>query len=327
MNDDKNNEAQESLDSSLELTPQPDSEQNNSQPPIINSPQLNNPKHSLKQFINKFTQKSSIYLPIFIILIIIVAIVTVIDYTNSNKPQPTVAEQTLSPQALNRLANSNQSVGNANQVLTVQSSSIFNGQVLMRSNLQVAGKLQVGGSLNLTGVSISGNSVFNQVQVNKNLSIGGNSSIQGALTVQNSLSVNGGGTFAGTLSAPQITVGSLQLNGNLTLTHNFYASGSIPSQSTNGPVGAGGTTSLNGSDTAGTITINTGNGPTAGCYINVNFVTPFTNTPHILVTPVGSTSANLLYYVNRSTSTFSLCSNNSPQAGTTYSFDYFVIGS
>ncbi len=321
MNDDKNNEAQESLDSSLELTPQPDSEQNNSQPPIINSPQLNNPKHSLKQFINKFTQKSSIYLPIFIILIIIVAIVTVIDYTNSNKPQPTVAEQTLSPQALNRLANSNQSVGNANQVLTVQSSSIFNGQVLMRSNLQVAG------NLNATSVSASGNSLFGQLQINKNLSVGGNANIQGALTIQNNISVNGGGTFAGALSAPQITVGALQLNGDLTLTHNFYASGSIPSQSTNGPVGAGGTTSLNGSDTAGTITINTGNGPTAGCYINVNFVTPFTSTPHILVTPVGSTSANLLYYVNRSTSSFSLCSNNSPQAGTTYSFDYFVIGS
>lgn len=321
MNDDKNNEAQESLDSSLEFTPQSDSTQPSPQPALNQDLKLTKNNSFYKRTLSKITQKSSIYLPIFIVLIIIVIIITAIDYSKTTQTKPTIAEQTLTPQALSRLANNNQTVGNSNQVLTVQSSSIFNDQVLMRSNLQVAG------NLNATSVSASGNSLFGQLQINKNLSVGGNANIQGALTIQNNISVNGGGTFAGVLSAPQITVGALQLNGDLTLTHNFYASGSIPGQSTGGSVGAGGTSSLNGSDTAGTITINTGSGPSVGCYVSVTFVTPFSSTPHILITPVGSTSANLLYYVNRSTSSFSLCSDNSPSAGQTYTFDYFVIGS
>lgn len=326
MNDDTNNEAKESLDSSLELSPESEPSKDNPKPPILPDSQLEKDNSAYKKTLNKIAQKSSIYLPMFIILIFAVATITILDYSNTQKPKPTIAEQTLTPQALSRLANNNEVVGNSNQVLTVQSSSIFNGQVLMRSNLQVAGKLQVGGSLSLTGITVSGNSVFNQMQVNKNLSVGGNTNVQGTLAIQNNISVNGNGTFAGAVSAPQITVGSLQLSGDLTLTHNFYAGGSIPRSSTDGAVGSGGTTSLNGSDTAGTITINTGGGPSAGCYINVAFVTPFTSTPHVLLTPVGPTSTNLLYYINRSTTSFSMCSANSPQASQTYTYDYFVVG-
>jgi len=327
MNNDKENkEAQDSLDSSLEYAPV-DSNGNNNQPPSTTTSQDIRPKTSVtKKLVTAFTQKSSIYLPIFILLIIAVAVITYIAYQRINAPQATLSEQTLSPSTLNKLANNNQVVGSSNQLLTVQSSSIFDGPVLLRGNLGVAGKLQVGGSLSLTGITVSGNSIFNQMQISKNLSVGGNTNIQGNLIVQQGLTVNGGGTFAGAISAPQLTVGSLQLNGDLTLTHHIYAGGPIPNRITSSSVGSGGTTSVNGSDTAGTITINTGGSPSAGCYLTINFVTAFNNTPHVLVTPVGPNSASLVYYVNRTTNNFSLCSTNSPQPSQSYTFDYFIVG-
>jgi len=322
-----NDEAKESLDSSLETTPDNQGElASSSEPPTVNNQSKQNKKEKLKQYLTKLSQKSSIYLPVFIILFIIVAVIAIVDYNHTNAPQANISQQQLTPQDLSHLANTNSVVGSSNQLLTVQSNAIFNSQVLMRNNLQVAGKLQVGGSLSLTGITVSNNSILNQTQINKNLSVNGNTSIQGTLTVQNNLSVNGSATFAGAVSAPQLTVNSLQLSGNLNLTHQIYAGGPIPTQTTSGNVGSGGTASVNGSDTAGTLTINTGNGPTAGCYLTVNFVNPFNSTPSVLLTPVGPNSANLFYYVNRSTSNFQVCSTNTPNASQTYTYDYFVIG-
>jgi len=336
MNDEqKDIQAKENLDSSLELSadqqtkdgsetpnqPVVDSNNPNSTPPPTKSP--NN--QSLKKTLLKLSNRWSIYVPIFIILLVGLIVVTIIFYNNQHKTSPSIAQQTLSSSALSKLANSSQTVGNSNEVLTVQSSSIFNGQVLVRGQLQVAGQLEIGGGLTLTGITVSGTSVLNTLQVNKNLSVSGNASIQGTLALQNNLSVNGSASFSGPVSAPQLTVNNLQLSGNLVLTSHIQTNGSIPSVITLGAAGSGGTSSINGSDTAGTVTINSGNSPSAGCYINVNFTTGYSSTPHVLITPVGPNAANLSYYINRSTSNFSVCSTNSPQAGQTYVYDYFVI--
>ena len=206
-------------------------------------------------------------------------------------------------------------VGNSNEVLTFQSSSIFNGQVLVRGQLQVAG----------SGLAVAGNSQIEQLQVAKSLAVAGAVTIQGTLTLQNGLSVNGTGSFSGAVNTPQLTTSSLQLNGELNIDHHINTNGSVPSHTTGSAVGSGGTTSVNGSDTAGTVTINTGGSPSIGCYINVTFAAAFTNTPHLLLTPVGSSSVGLEYYVNRSSSGFSICSANAPQPAQSYIFDYFVI--
>lgn len=322
-NENKDQDSRESLDSSLESTPLDQPQESSTNPAV---PDYLEPKDSsFKKVLTILSQKSSIYLPIFFLLIVAVVAVTIIDYKHSTQNKVTLAQQTLTPSDLNHIANSNEVVGGSNQVLTVQSSSVFDGQVLVRNDLQVAGRLQVGGSLSITGVVVSGSSIFNTVQINKNLSVGGNSNIQGTLAVQNNISVNGGGTFGGAVSAPQITTSSLQLNGDLNLTHHITAGGPIPGHSTSGNVGSGGTSSISGSDSSGTVTINTGSGPSAGCYETVNFVTAFNSTPHVLVTPVGASSATLNYYVNRSTGSFSICSANTPASGTSYVYDYFVI--
>lgn len=307
MEDDKKGlAAKESTESSLEYAPVTTE---GPQPAQTLQSESTGPKpYSLKQLRSRLSSHWSIYVPIFIILTAALIVAAVYFYQHQNNNKASLSEQNLSTAQLNNLASVTNTVGSSDQILTVQSSAIFSNQVLIRGQLQVAGQLQIA-----------------QLAVDKNLSIAGNASIQGSLTVQSGMSVNGNGTFSGNISTPQLTTGALVLNGNLTLAHHLLISGSIPSRVTESATGSGGTTSVNGSDTAGTLTINTGSGPVAGCYETVTFATPFSGTPHMLLTPVGANSASLTYYVNRTSTNFSVCSVNAPQAGQTYTFDYFVI--
>lgn len=327
----KNDQATESLDSSLETSSEDQTTVlSDNQTPEHDETTVKTEKQKLdtpNKLKSILAQKSSIYLYLFFILIIGLGVIAILEYSHSNKNNNvTFKQETLTPAALQRLATTNTNIGSSNSLLTIQSNSVFNNPVLMRSNLQVAGNLQLGGTLNLTQLTVSGNSALNQVQIAKNLSVIGAANVQNGLNVQNNLSVNGNGTFSGGISAPQITTTSLTLNGDLNLSHHIIANGSIPSQSSTGAVGGGGTTSINGSDTAGTITINTGSNPSQGCYLNIAFAASYNSPPNILITPIGASSANLNYYINRSSSGFSVCSTTTPNPATTYSYDYFVIG-
>jgi cytoskeletal protein CcmA (bactofilin family) len=207
----------------------------------------------------------------------------------------------------------------------VQSSAVFAGQVLIRENLQVAGNLQVGGTLALNNITVSGTGQFGQASVSRNLAVTGDTAIQGAETIGKSLQVSGNGTFSGPLSAPQITTSSLQLTGDLVLTHHIIVGGSTPGRSNGPALGGGGSSSVSGSDTAGSISINTGSSPAAGCFVTINFSSAFSSTPHVLVTPIGSAAAGLAYYVNRSTTSFSVCTGTAAPASSSFGFDYFVL--
>jgi len=284
------------------------------------------PRLPFKEKWRRFAERFNLYLIIFIFVIVLAAGIAVVAYLNSNKsPTTNVSTQTLDQKALEQLANTDTNVGSSSQVLKVQSNAIFAGKVLVRDTLEVAGGLQIGGNLSLAGVTVSGSSSFGQVQVTKNLAVLGDSALQGQLTVQKGLSVNGNGVINGSLSAAQITTSALQLNGDLTLTHHISAGGPNPSRTNGSALGSGGTSTVNGSDTSGSISINTGNGPGAGCFITVNFANKFNATPHVLITPVGSAAATVEYYVNRSTSNFSVCTANAPAANSSFGYDYFIL--
>jgi cytoskeletal protein CcmA (bactofilin family) len=185
--------------------------------------------------------------------------------------------------------------------------------------------LQIGGTLALSNLTVSGTSQFGQATVNQNLAVAGNTAIQGATTIAKSLQVNGSGTFSGSLSAPQITTPSLQLNGDLVLTHHISVGGSTPTRSGGTALGSGGSVSVSGSDTAGSITINTGSNPAAGCFVTITFTTKYNATPHVLATPIDSAAGGLSYYITRSTTNFSICDSTTPPAGSSFGFDYFVL--
>ena len=265
-------------------------------------------------------------------LIVVILAATVIAMYLKNRSNDTIAKndseiasQSLSSSALQELAKNGVQVGDPKQTLNVQSNSVFSGAVLIRGELQVAGGLKIGsGSLTVPGLNVTGSGSINKLQT-QDLSVAGNTAIQGQLTVQKNLSVNGSGTFNGPLSATQITVGRLQLTGDFTLTRHLVAGGSIPSRSNGGALGGGGTSSVSGSDTAGSISIRTGGGPGSGCFVTIHFTQRFSSTPHVIVTPVGSAAAGLNYYTQRNTSSFSVCTTNPAPAGSSFGFDYIAF--
>jgi hypothetical protein len=273
-------------------------------------------------------QRFNIYLLLFLLVLVIFAGVTAGFYIKSNKDakiaEETIDSQSLSEEAAKQLSSSNVTVGNTRQILNVASNAIFGGSVLVRSDLEVAGDIKLGGNFELPGLAVTGSSTFSQLQT-ETLSVTANATVQGTLTVRRGVSVLGTSTF-GSISAAQISTNSLQLNGNLVLTRHVVAGGPIPNSSRGTALGAGGTASVNGSDTAGSVTIQTGSGPGAGCFINVSFVSRYDNVPRVIVTPVGSGAAALNYYINRSTTGFSICTTNGAPGGQTFGFDYFVIG-
>jgi cytoskeletal protein CcmA (bactofilin family) len=276
----------------------------------------------------KFISNINLYLSLFVLIIIIGVFITIVSYLESKNSSTTtnINSKSLSAGTLAQLANTNATVGSNGQILNVESSAVFAGQVLVRQGLDVAGNLNVGGTLVLNSIAVTGSSQFSQTNINKGLSVAGDSNFQGNTTVNKDLQVGGSGTFSGDLSAPQLTTSSLQLNGDLILNHHLTASGSTPSRTNGEALGSGGTSSVSGSDTAGSIAINTGSNAAAGCFMTINFSSPFSAIPHVIVTPIGANAGGLSYYVNRNTTSFSVCDDTAPPANASFGFDYFVVG-
>jgi cytoskeletal protein CcmA (bactofilin family) len=264
------------------------------------------------------------------LLVIIVAIAVSIVFYMKNRTatvasKDVINSQDLNEQALKQLANTSVNVGNSKQVLNIQSNAIFAGSVLVRSDLEIAGTIKVGGDLQLPGITVSGSSKFSQLQAD-NVQINSTATVQGVFIAKKGINVTGNSTFAGTLTATQVATNSLQLNGELILTHHITAGGAVPGLSRGGALGAGGTASVSGSDTSGSVTINTGGSPGAGCFMTITFAQRFNGTPHVTVTPIGSGAASINYYVNRSTSEFSICTTSPAPSGQTFGFDYIILG-
>jgi cytoskeletal protein CcmA (bactofilin family) len=272
-------------------------------------------------------KRFNVYLLSFIFILVIAGGIILVAYFQSKKASTTstLKTQTLTDQTLKQVANSDANVGNTQQVLNVLSSAVFAGKVLVRQDLEVAGNIQIGGTVGLTNLSVTGTAQLGQAQVSKDLTVTGDTAIQGSTTISKNLQVSGSGQFSGPLSAPQITATSFQLNSDLTLTHHIIAGGPTPGRSNGSALGGGGSTTVSGSDTAGTATINIGSGPSAGCFITVNFAQKYNSTPHVLITPVGSGAGGLAYYINRNSTSFSICDATAPPSGTSFAFDYFVV--
>jgi cytoskeletal protein CcmA (bactofilin family) len=272
-------------------------------------------------------QRFNLYLLVFLFILMLAGAISAIAYFQSKKATTTTTlkAQALTQQTLQQVASSDATIGNAQQILNVESSAVFAGKVLIRDGLEVAGNLQIGGTVALSNITVSGTSSLGQVQISKNLSVAGDTALQGSVAIAKSLQVNGGGTFSGPLSAPQIATSGLQLNSDLVLTHHITTGGGTPNR-TNGPaLGSGGSASVGGSDTGGNVTINTGSNPPAGCFVTVIFTAKYNAIPHVLLTPVGSAGGGLAYYVNHDTSSFSICDASPPPAGSSFGFDYFVV--
>lgn len=284
------------------------------------------PKQSLGKKIQGLITHVNVYVLLFLLIIVLAAGFVLIGIQRNKKANSptTVNTQTLTAEELKKLSESEQKIGDPKSTLSIESNAIFSGKVLVRDSLDVAGTIKVGGALSLPGISVSGASTFDQVTAN-NLTITGNTAIQGQLNIQKGLTSSGGASFGGPVSAPILSVQSLQLSGDLTISRHIDAAGGTPGKTDGSALGAGGTVAVSGTDTAGTVNINTGGGAGAGCFVTITFTNRFNNTPHVVITPVGSAAASMNYYINRSSSNFSICTASTPPSGQSFAFDYVVI--
>ncbi len=288
-------------------------------------PPKNSNKFDFQAYIRSLVNRINIYLLLFVFILVIAGVVLFIAIQaskNQTKQQQTNTQK-LTDSALKTLDATDAKVGDPKQLLTIESDAVFSGKVLVRGGLEVAGAIKVGGALSLPGITVSGTSAFDQVTLNS-LAVSGNESVQGQLNVQKGLTVGGNGSFGGTLSAGIINTDKLVLNQDLQLNRHIAAGGTTPGVSGSGNIGGGGTVSINGSDTAGTVTVNNGGGSGSGTLASVAFAVKFSGNPHVVITPVCNSACNLGAYVTgRTTSGFTIGVANNP--GGSYSFDYVVL--
>jgi cytoskeletal protein CcmA (bactofilin family) len=279
-----------------------------------------------RSFIRRLWDRLNIYLLLFI-LVLVIAIGSVVTLTVKGRQDAykIITTQELTQDELKQLANTDVTVGDPKQILTVQANAVFAGSTLIRGDMEVAGTLKLGGDLSLTNLNVTGATQLEDATAN-NLTVGSNLNVQGTLQLNGGISVAGQSNFNGGIVASSIITGALQLNGDLNLTHHITAGGTIPGVAKGSAVGGGGTVSLSGSDTSGAVAINTGSLPPAGCFATVTFSEAYNTTPHVVVTPVGAAAAGLNYYITRSTTNFVICSTNAAPAGQSFGFDYVVMG-
>ena len=297
------------------------------QPEPIASPPAS-PAAAPKHHAFNFLRHLNIFLLCFILVFIIAVVIAIVAITKNRNSTSTStpSASTLTQSQLEKIVNNSNttSVGSPNQVLNISASTILGEQVLMRQDLDVAGSIKIGGSLELPSLSVLGTGTFGLIQADK-LTVSGDSTLQGNVSISQALTVAGTTNFSGAVSANQLTVQSLQLNGDIVINHHIDTGGLTPARTPGNALGNGGTVSVNGSDTAGAITIGTGSSPAPGCFVTITFGKAFNNTPDVVVTPVGVAASGIAYYITRSATDFSICSSSTPPAGQSFGFDYLAI--
>lgn len=269
----------------------------------------------------------NIYFLMFIFIMLLAAIIIFLAMRVNKKTDintNNTTSQDLSQETIDKLKETESNIGDPKQTLNIESNAVFAGKVLVRDSLDVAGTIKVGGNLSLPGITVAGTSTFDEVQMNT-MQVAEDAQILGTLSVQKGITVSGGGTFSGPISAPQITVQTFQLANDLIITRHIDAGGATPTIAAGSGIGGGGTVSVSGADTAGTVTINTGGGTAAGLLATVTFSRSFNETPHVVITPVGSAAAQTGYYITRNTNGFTINANNTPPVGSSISYDYIAF--
>ena len=250
--------------------------------------------------------------------------------------QGSQSDVTISPAVLDTLGVSRNSVGDLGTELVVGPNSKFDGKVTIGGDVSVGGELKLNGKLSVSDATLTslqaGNTSLNKLDVNgdanaasltlrQNLAVAGTSTLQGAVTVGQTLTVAGNLTVGGALAVRSFQASSLTSETTLTIGGHVITRGLSPNVSAGGAVGSNGTVSISGNDASGTVAVNIGVGAASGVLAQITFKSQYTNTPHVVITPVGRGGD---FYINRTTTGFSIVSVN-PLSPGGYAFDYIVM--
>lgn len=249
----------------------------------------------------------------------------------------------LSPETLNKLGVNRNPVGTGGTELIVGPNSRFQGKVTIGNDVNISGQLNLNNKVSATEASLSkldaGNTSLNQLNVNndatvsnlsarRDLVVAGTTRLQGTvsmaqlLTVNNNVNITGNAAIGGTLSVRNFQASSLTSDTTLTIGGHIISRGNSPTVTAGPGVGQNGTVSVGGSDSAGTVAVNTGVGATGGIVANIRFARAYASMPRVVVTAVGAGLGSV--YVSRSAEGFSIGVNGAIAPGG-YAFDYIVI--
>jgi hypothetical protein len=247
--------------------------------------------------------------------------------TKTVAPKPAV--QNLSDEEIRKLTDISTNLGTSNQILNFGAGALFRGKVDVAGDLTVGGRFNANGPVTLSQLNITGTSALAGLNVGSNLTVGGVTTLQQGLTVNGLTAINGGLNVSGTasvnaLNASNISVNTISIAGPLILSH-LQTRGAVPGSAAGGAVGGGGTISVSGNDTAGTININTGSGTAAGVLATVTFRAAYTGGVHVLLSPLTGASAGLQAYVSRTSTGFQVRVDNPPPSGAVFAYDYLVV--
>ena len=159
-----------------------------------------------------------------------------------------------------------------------------------------------------------------------NLNIVGNLNVTGPVTMK-SLTVTDDVVIAGNLTVQNITVANITVNGHI------ITAGNTPTATVGTAAGVEDTNNnipapqvtIEGNDTAGTITIVAGANTTTGDLTEVSFASAFNKAPKVILNAGNEQASNLRFYRNAETGKFSIKLSQAPAPGETYVFDYFIV--
>jgi hypothetical protein len=284
--------------------------------PNVNPANTGSPDPKSKK--HRFTRRQIIRALVALALLIALIIGLSFLVNRLNKPEQTIVinTQSLDNGTLNELTGDDP----VKQQLTITPDTIFKNSVTVQGSAQVDKDVNIDGSLTVGGRTILQDStdIDGDLNVRQTLTVGQNASLGG------NLSVNGQIT-ALSLSVGSLSISSINLSNDLTFGGHIIPSGTNTPSSRISSAAAGGTVSVSGNDTSGTVTINTGGGALiAGEMAIITFAKAYGTTPKVQLTPITSTASNLRYYATRSATFFTIDTSSAPANGTTYVFDYFV---
>ncbi|MCA9347505.1 tail fiber domain-containing protein, partial [Candidatus Saccharibacteria bacterium] len=173
-----------------------------------------------------------------------------------------------------------------------------------------------------------------QVQsIDARLSVVESGEFSGNIHVASDAQIDGNLTVAGDAELNNLSVTGDTTVANLTVNGKIITAGATPTVvlGANTVVGQNGTVSIEGNDTAGTITYTSGtkNMPTydlsSGAQATVTFSSAYGAVPRIALTAKNQGSASVKYYVDTTTNGFVVHFLDAPTASTTFTFDYLII--
>lgn len=284
------------------------------------------------------------FIGLAVVIVILGANTGIIAYVlraQNKKIQEAQGQVTISQSALDKVGVNDTPIGTSGIVLTVNPDAHFKGSVAVAGSLSIGGKLILNNQLTAGNASFAqltaGNVAVQQLNVNgdvtasnlnlrSNLVVTGSTRLQGPatlsqlLTVNNSADIAGNLAVGGTLSVASFHTSHLISDYGLTFGGHVITEGSSPSVSKGSALRSTDTVSMSGNDASGTVAVNIGAGSVSGDVADITFRSPYSNTPHVIITAVGDGASDV--YVNRSASGFSIGVGSLATGG--HAFDYIV---